>query len=245
MTTHYRTQGFVFGRQDRREADRIFSLFTQDFGKIEVTARAIRKIASKLKGGIDLFSFSTIEFVQGQKRNTLIDAVAVRSLPSLQEVPEKLVIASDAALILQSLLIGQESDQKLWQFVVDFFEKLDGVLLSPTNQGLWYSYFFWNVISILGYEPELSKCTVCLKPLNPRELYFSYQDGGMISDGCALAGKEVKKINSDTVKLLRLIIKKEWDLLSKLKIDMPSLALLQDLSASYWYYLRQAHGIIT
>ena len=44
MTVHYKTEGFVFKSVDRLEADRVFSVFTVDFGRIEVFGKSIRKI---------------------------------------------------------------------------------------------------------------------------------------------------------------------------------------------------------
>ena len=75
MTLRYKTEGFVFKKEDNLDSNRIFSIFTKDFGKVEVLGRGIRKINSKLKGGIGLFSLSDIEFVQGKIRKTLTDAV--------------------------------------------------------------------------------------------------------------------------------------------------------------------------
>ncbi|MBU4204806.1 recombination protein O N-terminal domain-containing protein [Patescibacteria group bacterium] len=73
MALHYRTIGFVLKKNDIGEADRIFTVFTLDFGKVKISGKAIRKIASKLKGGIDVISLSEIEFIQGKAYKTLTD----------------------------------------------------------------------------------------------------------------------------------------------------------------------------
>ena len=78
MALQYKTKGFIYKKRNRGETDRIFTIFTYDFGKIDVWGRAIRKIDSKLKSGIDIFYLSYIEFVQGKKKtllNTLISAI--------------------------------------------------------------------------------------------------------------------------------------------------------------------------
>ena len=49
MAVHYRTNAIVFKKEDQSEADRIFTVFTHDFGKLDIRAKAIRKINSKLK----------------------------------------------------------------------------------------------------------------------------------------------------------------------------------------------------
>ena len=75
MTTRYKTRAFVFKKNDVNESDRVFSVFTDDFGRLDIFAKAIRKNVSKLRSGIDIFFFSEIEFIQGKNRKTLTDAV--------------------------------------------------------------------------------------------------------------------------------------------------------------------------
>lgn len=43
MTVHYKTKGFVFKKNDANESNRIFSIFTADFGRLDIFAKAIRK----------------------------------------------------------------------------------------------------------------------------------------------------------------------------------------------------------
>ncbi len=57
MFTHYRTQGIILKKEDRGEADRLFTIYTKDFGKLELLAKGERKIKSKLRGGLELFYF--------------------------------------------------------------------------------------------------------------------------------------------------------------------------------------------
>jgi len=60
------TQAIILSRTDYGEADRIITLLTPDYGKISLLAKGVRKIKSKLAGGIELFSVSQITFIQGR-----------------------------------------------------------------------------------------------------------------------------------------------------------------------------------
>ncbi len=62
----FNTEGLILRRTDYGEADRIITLLTQDFGKINVIAKGVRKQKSKLAGGIELFSISEIHFIKGR-----------------------------------------------------------------------------------------------------------------------------------------------------------------------------------
>jgi len=69
MFVHYRTQGLILKKEDQGEADLLFTIYTKDFGKLEILGRAIRKISSKLRSGAEIFYLSEVEFIQGKIYN--------------------------------------------------------------------------------------------------------------------------------------------------------------------------------
>ncbi len=232
MSLYYRTKGIVFKKDDRAEADRVFTIFTHDFGKLEVVARAIRKINSKLRAGIDVFHLSEIEFIQGKFYKTLTDSAAIERFKNISQDPEKLNISRKIAELIDCYINGQEKDEDIFNLLNETLAKLN----SQTDPSLIYHYFFWNFFSILGYRPEIYKCAACQEKLNPYSIYFSNKEGGVICKNCLGADKQAEKINSDVVKVLRLFLKNDWQIISKLKIDKPSQILLEKVSESYHLY---------
>ncbi len=242
MSIHYNAKALVFKKEDRSEADRVFTVFTREFGRVEILGRAIRKIASKLRGGIDIFSLSDIEFVQGRNRKTLIDAVLVEKYNNIAQSPEKMEIANQVCEALNVFIKGQESDHRIWDLVIDFFEKLNNAPLEFLNWQLVYPYFFWNFISSLGYRPELFMCVVCNKSLDSLNLYFSYIDGGLTCKECNFIKKAGLKIQVNSVKVLRIILKKDWETMIKLKIEIDCQKDLQKVFENYHQYLFSTHS---
>ena len=248
MAVYYRTQGFIVKKTDRGEADQLFTIYTKDFGKLEILGKAIRKIKSKLRGGIELFYLSEIEFIQGKTYKTLTDAILIDKFENLRKSLRKLAIAYKISEVLDNLVKGQEPDESLWNLLNETFQKLNtsgtrraGV--KPITYNLIYHYFLWNLLSILGYQHELYNCAICQKKLIPEKLYFSSKEGGIICQSCfkkiklgkpsqilqnkTWAGKEVKP---ETVKILRIILEKNWLTLSKLKIEKDFLKELASIS---------------
>lgn len=235
MTVHYKTRGLVFKKEDRHDADRIFSVFTREFGRVEIFAKAIRKINSKLKGGTEIFSLSELEFIQGKNRKTLIDAVFVEKFKNITANPEKIEVAQRICGILDDVIRGPQADGNIWDLVVEMFAKLDSC--APASNRFLYYYFFWNFAALLGYKPELSKCASCGQMLHPQNLYFSSKEGGALCQECGPKDFLAKKINADTVKVLRLVLKKEWDVLSKLKLPLSSKKIFKGISDHYYHHL--------
>jgi DNA repair protein RecO (recombination protein O) len=56
----------ILTRTDYGEADRILTLLTPEHGKLHLLAKGVRRVKSKLAGGIELFSISTITFMPGR-----------------------------------------------------------------------------------------------------------------------------------------------------------------------------------
>lgn len=236
MTTHYKTKAFVFGKNDLNESDRIFSVFTDNFGRLDIFAKAIRKTVSKLRSGIDIFLMSEIEFIQGKNRKTLTDTMAIEKFGDLSQNPDKFKIANAISEVLQNFLKGQEKDERIFNLIKETFEILN-VSSSKIQDLRLYYYFLWNFLSLLGYKPEVDKCNVCHDKLNPYNIYFSNKSGGIICKKCFNYDSSLVKINSDVVKILRLIFKKNWRILSKLKITSSSQKLFQNISNNYYLYI--------
>jgi len=234
MFIHYRTQGLILKKEDRGEANQLFSVYTKDFGKLEVLAKAIRKISSKLRTGAEIFYLSEIEFIQGKAHKTLTDAIPIEKFTNLRKDLKGLTIAYKISETLDNLVKGQEPDEKIWQLLLETFNRLNTPNLKSTIYNLQYYYFLWNLLSILGYRPELYNCAFCQKKLMPKNLFFSPKEGGLICQNCFQKVKSAKEINPEIVKILRIILKKNWTILSKLKIEAEYLKGLASVSKNYF-----------
>lgn len=234
MTTRYKTQAIVFKKNNINESDRTFSIFTDNFGRLNIFAKAIRKITSKLRGGIDVFYLSEIEFIQGKNKKTLTGATIIEKFNNISGNIEKNKIALDIGEFLDNFIKGEEKDQSLFDLLSETFHNLNDQSLRSEKCSLVYYYFLWNALSLLGYHSEVKICAGCCEKLIPQEIYFSSKDGGAICKKCFeklesnLNG--VQKINSDVVKILRIILSKDWQTLCKLKTEQSTQKLLLEVS---------------
>ncbi len=125
MFVHHRTSGFILKKVDRRETDQLLTIYTKDFGKLEILAKAVRKIFSKLKSGAEIFYLSEIEFIQGKTRKTLTDAILIEKFENLRKDLKRIKIAYKISEFLDNLISGQEPDEKIWRLLLETFNKLN------------------------------------------------------------------------------------------------------------------------
>ncbi len=234
MAVHYRTYGFILKKTDRGEADQLFTIYTKDFGKLEILGKAIRKIKSKLRSGIELFYLSEIEFIQGKTYKTLTDAILIEKFQELRNNLDKLKIASQIAEVSDNLIDGQEKDEEIWELLSEVFNKLNN-----SKSEIIYYYFLWNILSALGYQINLYNCAVCQKKLLPQKLYFNTDEGGIICLSCFKEPKIGNEISPETIKILRVFIKKDWETLLKIKIENNYIKSLESISENYFSYHKQ------
>jgi len=60
------TTAIVLSRLNYGEADRIITVITPDNGKLRLMAKGVRRVKSKLAGGIELFIVSSLTFIKGK-----------------------------------------------------------------------------------------------------------------------------------------------------------------------------------
>jgi len=155
MAQHYRTQGIILRKQDMGEADRVFTVFTKDFGKLKLRAVSERKITSKLRGGLELFYLAEIEFIQGKTHKTIIDAFPLCSYPVLHSNLGRLRVMARFGEIADELIGGQESDEKIWNLLKETLLVLDRSVLKASALKTLAYYFLWNLLAYAGYGPSL------------------------------------------------------------------------------------------
>jgi len=255
MFTHYRTQGIFLKKEDRGEADQLFTIYTKDFGKLEILGRAIRKIKSKLRAGAELFYFSELEFIQGKASKTLTDAILIDKFENIRKDLKRLRVSYQISEALDSLVKGQERDEKIWQLLIETLEELNNWEIENSLEiGNWkleiiYYYFLWNLFSLLGFKPELFSCPICRKKLLAETFYFVPKEGGVVCWKCFKKIKEEAEENHlraknfgleitvDTVKILRIFLSKNLEILTRLKTTEEGRKNLKEISELYLDFL--------
>ena len=144
MAIHYRTEGFVLKKENLRESDQLLTIFSKDFGKLKILGRAIRKIKSKLRAGVQLFILSEIEFIQGKTYKTLTDAILLRNFPETKKDLRKLRIVYKMSEDLDSLIGGEETDENIWNLLNETFNRLNSLQLTTYSLELLYYYWLWK-----------------------------------------------------------------------------------------------------
>jgi DNA repair protein RecO (recombination protein O) len=200
----YRTKSFILSKIDLGEADQIIFLYTKEFGKLEILAKGVRKITSKLKPAVELFCLSNIEFVQGKNYKTLTDASIINKFKNIKNDLVRFKVIYQISDLINDLIKNQEQDARIWNLILRTFYIIDKKEVSTEKTPLLYYYFFWRLVALLGYYPEISKCKI-------------YE----------------KEINCQIIKIIKFILIKEAKDVIRLRVNKNHLTLLKNISEWY------------
>ena len=93
MSYHiYTTKGLVLAERPKREADRIYSLLTRDFGLVQAIALGVRKEESKLRGALEPYVFSMVSLVRGKEYWRITSAESIKNISPSQIVARPLAL---------------------------------------------------------------------------------------------------------------------------------------------------------
>jgi DNA repair protein RecO (recombination protein O) len=161
------TEGIILSRTDYGEADRILTLLTPDHGKLRLMAKGVRRVKSKLAGGIELFSISTITFVKGRGDiGTLVSTRLVKHYNHIVEDLDRTMLGYE--LIKQLNKATEDHPEPIYfDLLRHTFEALDDSRISLELVRFWFAA---RMLDVGGHAPNLVTDTTGQK-LQPGTTY--------------------------------------------------------------------------
>src|SRR5690242_5205855 len=161
------TTAIVLARTNFGEADRILTFITPEYGKLRLMARGVRKVKSKLAGGIELFSVSDITFVQGRGEiGTLISARLLKHYGHIVSGIERVQLGYDLIKLLNRT-IEDEAEKAYFELLEQAFQALDGLANSDELVRTWFTA---QLLRLGGRMPNLQTDSFGEK-LDPHAVY--------------------------------------------------------------------------
>ena len=148
------TTGIVLARTNYGEADRILTLITPEYGKLSLMAKGVRRIKSKLAGGIELFSVSDITFIRGRSDlGTLISARLIKHYRTIVKDIGRTMLGYDLIKLLNKAT-EDEPESEYFTLLEQAFEALDDPTIDQNLIRLWFTM---QLLRLGGYKSFVLK----------------------------------------------------------------------------------------
>jgi len=147
----YLTQGIILKKIDIGEADAVFSIYTRNFGKIVARAQGVKKEEAKLKGHLETFNLSVIQFVLGKNGARLTSASLLNPWQAIRFDFDKSVAALRITEMFDRHCFQNDRDEPLWNLLLESFTLLERGVFS-TDDIRFFLHSFEEKFSVtLGY----------------------------------------------------------------------------------------------
>ena len=227
----YKTEVIILKSWKSKEYDRIYSVFSREYGKKIVVGIGTRKPNAKLSSGLEPFTRSDIFLIKCRSLDRIKGVIVLRNYSNLKSDLDNLINIKKTVNILEKLLGDGEPNEKIFIALKEYF-KLANQFSKEKNKAeeknnylertllLAQMSLFWKIIYWSGYFPRFQHCAYCGKKLKEKEKY-NFILGRGINCGCQSWNSQVLKINLDKniIKLIRFFISQDIKDVQKLKIN--------------------------
>ena len=155
MRRTYKIEGIVIKRRNFGETDKIISIFSKKYGKIQTIAKGIRKINSRKASHLELFSKIKASLHYGRTWDYLNEVESLNIFPNIALDIDKIAYAFQIVETVDRLCVENEEN-------IGVFSLLEKTLLDLNESKIellqiLIDEFNNNLLICLGYLPKDKK----------------------------------------------------------------------------------------
>lgn len=227
------------GKYGIGEADRIYTAYTLEIGKIKIIAKGVKKPLAKLAGCLEDFNLAELEIVRKKGMGKITGAIVENSFLFLKSDLGALRCAFLGINALNRLTETEDKDEKSFHLLVQFLKALDTQARNGKNNfDILLQGFIFNLFSNLGYAIEAKNCVRCFDLLSENGNYFSSELGGVVCRKCSEGMKNKLEISGNAIKILRIFRQNKIGSLFKLLVNSKDLKNLDLISKRFLEWLK-------
>lgn len=163
MHHKYHTEGLVVGSLPNTEASKFIFIFTRDFGLVGAHVQGIRKQHSKLRFGLQDFSFSDISLIRGKNGWKVVGAISKNSwFDDFKKNSSKLFICAQIVSFLRKFVRGEEKDEELFNIFCSSMDFLSKEELSYSELQTFLCLVMFKILDRLGYIAKIENLSYTL-----------------------------------------------------------------------------------
>ncbi|MEO6835993.1 MAG: DNA repair protein RecO [Candidatus Tumulicola sp.] len=176
----YKARGVVLRGRQLGEADRIFTLFTRERGKLDAVAKGVRRAKSHFAGRLEFGNECEFGMHRGRSLDVIVSAEILHAPWSKLVEPERYAVASLVAELMDAFC---EPDLAL----PDAYELLTGMIEAVERSAQpreLLPRFSLRLLGVLGLAPPSDTCVRCGLPLGSGAAWLDAPAGGLIDQAC-------------------------------------------------------------
>ncbi len=192
----YRDEAIVLRTQKLGEADRIVVVLTKARGKVRAVAKGVRKTKSKFGSRLEPMSHCVLQFYEGRELDLVTQAETIDNFRAVREDLDRIGRGVSMLEVADQLAQEGEVNPQLYRMLLGALRTLESSaspLVTPA--------FYWKVLALEGYRPEVDACVQCGADDTPL-VAFDLESGGMLCRVC----RRGTPVSAEAVAMMRQIL---------------------------------------
>ena len=149
----YSSEGIVLSRKNYNEADRILICLSKHFGKVTLLAKGIRKIKSKKRGHLEIFSKVKFSVVSGYGMDIITETETINDFSGVRINLNKITLAYYFCEVVNKIIHEDGNPSSVFNLLSQALEQLE----QTTELKKLRLKFIYDLLIEMGYWPENKK----------------------------------------------------------------------------------------
>src|SRR3972149_9393719 len=115
---NYSSEAVVLSRKNYGESDRIISVFSKNYGKLNFLAKGVRRSLSRKRGHIEVFSRVKFLGLKGRALNIVTEVELMDSFSSLRKDLRRVSVAYFLVDVVKKITSEEEKHAELYDLLV-------------------------------------------------------------------------------------------------------------------------------
>ena len=166
----YTSEGIVLGRINYGEADRIVSLFSKNHGRVSLIAKGVRRLKSRKRGHIEIFSKVNFQAISGKGLDIMTEADIIDDYKDVRISLKKVSLAYYLMEVVGKITHEGEGNLGVYELLVESLERLKTTKLLKKLR----LEYLRDLMVLLGYWPKDKKMDnpdTILEEIIERQIY--------------------------------------------------------------------------
>ena len=232
MSSYYNSRSFILRNRDYLEADRLVTVFTEEYGKVGAIAKGVKKAKSSLRACTQPFCYTELFLRRGKSLDVISQGNVLDFFGNSRENMAAVMFFLYMAEILDKILPERQPYPELFSKTIEIADLIE----RKGPQLLWLRYFEAQVIEKMGLSPVLDQCVSCGEKKETGK-YFSVAEGGLLCEACYRRHTEqILFLSPAALAVLRLLLRADVPLVEKLQVSPETLHQVEQFWEKYLEY---------
>ena len=223
----FTVEAVILKTDDFGDANRVVTLFTKEFGKLEANAYGCRRARSPLSGATQMFNHISAEISRGSKVDTIREADILNFYDALTKDLERLAYASLLFEIVNRMTFPRQKELETFELLTKSLPALNR--RNPRIAALIGACQFMDTS---GVQLNFSRCVHCGEEI-VGNAGISLLDGGAVCMNCLDAAQDARPYPEALRKTFETMLAFNWRDETKLTFNSRQLVAAENFFIDY------------